>query len=461
MYFNHAFRKTLVAKNSGGTIDMATTGSTTALTAGQIGMFDGKTYSIITAAPVSGNQTFIIAQGSLHTNDKIGPFHGGYKESIKSKVINPKYVNRFFTVAAKAPKNQILQLGWAGAAGTGPEFFCNETYRLRLDLKGSPAQRYLTRNMYHEFDYFTGCCATEECEVVDPALVFKGWADQINEDPQFSNFVQAVPVISTTSQASTALSGATTITLDSTNANVVVGQYVYGTGIAAGTKVLTKPTSTSITVSIATTAAISGGTLYFATEVTDSYVSAGTLADINAGLLLIVAYEDTKFGNCTFTQTDFNELEPLVIYASLLEDKAEQCPVCGPYPVINSSTEEGVTELQAPVQATGTGETVLRELILSNSYSQEHFQDGNSIDSLRLREVLDDTNLGQVTRANRYDSINILHSVPRFNNPTGVFDNDQYLITIYVPTGTDVTELTDVIEDMLDLAGNGVELEQF
>jgi len=32
-----------------------------------------------------------------------------------------------------------------------------------------------------------------------------------------------------------------------------------------------------------------------------------------------------------------------------------------------------------------------------------------------------------------YNRFCILHSVPRFNNPSGVFDNDQYLIEIAVP----------------------------
>jgi hypothetical protein len=39
----------------------------------------------------------------------------------------------------------------------------------------------------------------------------------------------------------------------------------------------------------------------------------------------------------------------------------------------------------------------------------------------------------------------ILHNVPRFNNPTGTFDNDQYLLVIHVPTGTDTSGITDFV----------------
>ena len=44
--------------------------------------------------------------------------------------------------------------------------------------------------------------------------------------------------------------------------------------------------------------------------------------------------------------------------------------------------------------------------------------------------------LSMMSLANRnalYNKFCILHSVPRFNNPSGVFDNDQYLIEIAVP----------------------------
>jgi hypothetical protein len=35
---------------------------------------------------------------------------------------------------------------------------------------------------------------------------------------------------------------------------------------------------------------------------------------------------------------------------------------------------------------------------------------------------------GQVDRTVLYDRTMIMHSVPRFNNPSGTFDNDQYIV---------------------------------
>jgi hypothetical protein len=140
-----------------------------------------------------------------------------------------------------------------------------------------------------------------------------------------------------------------------------------------------------------------------------------------------------------------------MIYASGVDESGEPCNV----------QNITATEVQAPRQASGVGETVLRDFILSNRYLQEPFSDGGHVNSLRLREILDDVNLGAVSRTARYDQICILHNVPRFNNPSSTFDNDQYLLVINVPTGTTTTAFTNLIGDMLDLAGNGVVLENF
>ena len=58
-------------------------------------------------------------------------------------------------------------------------------------------------------------------------------------------------------------------------------------------------------------------------------------------------------------------------------------------------------------------------------------------DSARFREIeQSDRLLTNITAANRaywYTLYYLTHSVPRYNNPTGVFDNDQYTYTIAVP----------------------------
>jgi hypothetical protein len=71
-----------------------------------------------------------------------------------------------------------------------------------------------------------------------------------------------------------------------------------------------------------------------------------------------------------------------------------------------------------------------------------------------MREIEADPALATINRNAFYDKIYLLHSVPRFYNPTGTFDNDQYLVEIVVPTGSTVTSLTNKVSNLLQSAGN-------
>ena len=424
MYFNHAFRKSFLASTTTGVLDLAITGTTANLVAtpGEIGLFDAKTYAAIATAPLTGNQPFILAQGSYFTNDKIGPVHGGYQESVKSKVINPKYISKVFTTTAVAPLQQVVSVGWdtIDMGGTGFAFECGKTYRLRIDLKGSPTLRFLSHNLYRTMDAFSGCC-TDDCSAtctgdpVDAACVLLKLKDQINQNPLVSQFVQAQVFI-----------------LDSGAALEVFS--------AADTE-----------------AGVGGGT-YVCDTVTP--------ASVVAGLVLTIAYEDTKFGACTFTPTDHYELQPLKVFVSMLDETGDPCAI---KPYANTSSASFVTELQAPRQTEGRGDTVVRDLILSGRYRQEAFPDSSRVESLRMREIEGNPGVMAMLDVNQrialFDSINIVHNVPRLNNPTGTFDNDQYLLTIYVPAGTNVSAFVNpggapgLLDDILALAGNGIESE--
>ena len=51
------------------------------------------------------------------------------------------------------------------------EFLCDETYYLRIDIKGSPALRFLNHNAYYTLDAYTGCCDGPTPVATDPTLV--------------------------------------------------------------------------------------------------------------------------------------------------------------------------------------------------------------------------------------------------------------------------------------------------
>lgn len=467
MYFNHAFKKVFVAGVDTGAIDLKTTGTTAALAAGEIGLFDAKTYSAISAGAGDGvNQPFILAQGSYRSSDKIGPFHGGYKESIKSKVINPKYVSRIFKVSAVAPLQHVIELG-------GLSITCGQNYDLRLDLKGSPALRTVNHNLYKTLPAFSGCC-DDNCAIpcdgsadsVDEAVVLLQWADAINGDPILSQFLLAevtVDELVTTGTVSVSPTGDANIEISAIpdTTGLEAGMRVRGAGVSG--LIVSVDSGTQVTLDTVNTVAGTGVDIIFSNVVeTATYTpvtsSSAAAAAVNATLRITAAYVDTVFGDCTFSVNDHYELEPLFIYASVVDESGDPCAVRN---TINSSGT-GVTEVQAPRQAEGTGESLLRELILFNRYLQDPFPDGNSVDSIRKREVQGDVSLSTVTRANLYDKVCILHNVPRGYNPTGIYDDDQYLLEVYVPTGTTTTAFTNLLIDVIhDGSGNTLTLEAY
>ena len=162
----------------------------------------------------------------------------------------------------------------------------------------------------------------------------------------------------------------------------------------------------------------------------DAYVSPGHVDDKCAGMRLFGAYVETKFGNCSFQQTDFYEKEPVQLYASLVDFNGDPCVF------------EGICVYNDchGVQGMGFGETVVRDLILFQSYLQNFF----STDQ-RIREITQGSDiLNSVNRNALYTRYFILHTVPRYNNPTGVFDNDQYLVEIV--TTNRITELERLLD---------------
>lgn len=431
MYFPHAFKKTYLATST----TLRTSGSTADLTAGQIGFFNSKSFAALSSGSIA---PFIFAQGSWYANDKIGPVHGGYKESVKSKTINPKYISRVIKVAAKAAKNHIIKV-----TADGEIFSSDNTYRLRLDIKGSPALRFLNHQLYRTLDAYTGCDATAGVtNSVDPVVVLAKWADQINSYPTIKDFVQAkVYKQAAATTAAAAVTASTALTVAS-GTGIAVGQKVEGAGVAVGTTVAAV-SGTSVTLSANATIANGAAVTFSALVDTAAYTAAtSNISAIKAHLEIAGAYTDTTFSNTTFTQTDKYDLEPLYIYASLTDESGNPCAVNGVL----------VSEVQVANQASGVGETVLRDLILDGKYRQEAFPDGGHVDSLRMREIEANPVWKEVNRSGLYDQVLVLHNVPRFNNPSSTFDNDQYLIVINVPTGTATTSITNFIVAAADAA---------
>ena len=372
-YFPHAYKKTFVAASV--QLAPAAGDKTEDLTAGQLALASYKSGDILAGGAVTAGDLVMLAMGNYHANDKIGPHHGGYKESVKSKGINPKFISRLYHAPAQAPVAAQVTV-----EAEGDCFACGVERYLRIDVKGSPALRFLGRNSYFVADWTEKCCVGEQTSV-DPHTVLSTWADQINGDALVSPFVQA-----------------TVQMWDADNSEWIS---------AAG-----HTTTTS-------------GHGKFRIVLTGAYVG-------------------TTFGDCSFAPTDFYEKEPVIILASELDETGDACNVA-------CTT---ITETATAKQGRGFGESVLREVILSNRYSQEPFNT-----DARIREILEDTSMGSVNRNGSYDLFYVLHSIPRSYNPSGMHNSDQYLLCIAAENGSQAaTDALTILTDLGTASGVAVEV---
>jgi len=363
--------------------------ATSGLGAGEVALVDASSYLSVeldgtTAAPAE----FLIVQGNLNQVDTLGgnPLHGGYAESIKSKVIKKNYVNAMWKVVGTAASaNPVVKLGLPAVSG----FAATDHPQIRIDLKGSEVLRSLNRNEYFIADA-TGCGASGDGTLTG-LEVLTAWKDAINGDPIMSKFVSA-----TVTEAATA---------DTTDA-------------------------------------------------------ANLLPAQEAHLSITVNYSATTFAADSFDTRDAYNTEPLTLTVSAIDDDGDACGssvIEAGVDVYTDITDNTTDVIEAPLlTATGvsavrtaptvTGECVLRDLIQDGRYRQDGgFSQGNK-DSNRFREIEGGAKLVEAVDVDAlYTIYNIQHSVPRFNNPTGVFDNDQYIVSIAV-LNTDTTEVAALDE---------------
>lgn len=458
-YFSHAYQKVMIGNSLKTTVS-----NLTDLTAGQLGVV-GTDHKVIkisdtTTASYTTHPMVYLAQGSFHTVDEVG-MHSGYLRPVKSKGINPKYVSKVWVSGAKDAQNNIWHV-----CSDNCNLECDTTYRLRIDVKGSRVLGALQRNLYFNVDAYTGCCTDDP---VDPITVLLQWANSINENPLGKPFVQAsvVGLNSIGNLVVSVSSGAITATI-ANNASVVpevgnvlqVGDDYYVIATIEDQTSGTDVTGWTITVkeydwvtgetgsSAATLDDMTDESLaiYLVPDMDNYEALTNTTALSNSHSCLIIesAYVDTKFGDCSYSKNDRVDIEPVIIKVSILDETGDPC-------VVNCFKP---TEIQEAHQGAGYGETLLQEYILSKSYEQEFWEDDP-----RYRETKNQTFNTDVDRTAKYKVLNILHSVPRKSNPSGTFDNDQYLIRILFKSTFDYSALTTWLNAYLASANSGVQVE--
>jgi hypothetical protein len=153
-YFNHAFKKTFLATGAtiasvpitnptGGSLGTAsttggflTTGAVPTYALNQIaaastlvnGKYENNYVGYFTKAGLSADALagdyatccpLYLVGSAIYCEDKISPFLGGYQETNKSKLINPKYVSRFYSVDSCTPTNNVVHVGSTYASAGG------------------------------------------------------------------------------------------------------------------------------------------------------------------------------------------------------------------------------------------------------------------------------------------------------------------------------------------------------
>jgi hypothetical protein len=400
-YFNHAFYKSFLATDA----SAADGTKTSALAAGQLALVDGKDWTahVTGSFPVPGMAYLV--QGSFHQNDTIGgnKNHGGYAESVKSKGINPKYLTRVWESSC------VSATAATASISVGPKCApCGTSLLMRVDVKGAPALRFLNHNAYAVGDSANICCADGQ-EFLDPALVVAEAAKMILADPIVAPFI--------TEKA--------------------------GGGISITTSASGSAVTAVFTIEQALGLASSGNYVPSTDPVADA---------VSATVTFVGAYVDTKFGDCSFDTRDYYGKEPVQIYASVMDETGNPCNDCGE-----------ATRTAGTMQQT-SGETVLRQLLLSGAYGQDPFHQGN-VDAVRMRQIEgSDLLIAAVDRSALYKTYYVQHSVPRLNNATSVFDNDQYVYEIFVKcsdtaTQTEVEALLAKLVAAANASGNPIAIE--
>ena len=479
-YFNHAFCKSFLVTE----LPERGTVSSQDLTAGQLALFPGDWAANLDPDPaaigttVSKNLVYL-AQGSFIENDKVGS-HGGYKESVKTKGVNPRYVTKLWSSACQEATASTVTVCVDSTCAP-----CGENLFLRLDVKGSPALRFLNHNAYAIGDSsgsaalnndLPGICCADGQEYLDPAVALAKAAGMLLEDPIISPFVQqcqgvtAVAItaggadyVADASDVATTGGSGSGLTVDITVAAGAIDTAVInqaGSGYTNGDVVtVAGGTGGQLTLTVSDqgiTVTVAGvDTVYSIAEILDGTYTPSTdpVADeVSACACFVGAYVETKFGDCTFDTRDFYGKEPVQLVASLLDETGDPCNDCG-----TTTSTPGV------MQQT-TGETVLRDLLLTERYMQNPFHQG-SFDGFRMNEIEGfDPLKAAVDRTALYKVYYLQHSIPRLNNPTGVFDNDQYVYKFYVQCDEDAITSMDTLFTGLatfctDIYGNPITFE--
>lgn len=471
--------------------DLIQTAAPFALGVGVYGFFDWETrLSVVAAsASVTGGKPLLLAGTSIRQNDTLG-MHGGYAESSKSKMINPKFITGFKKILCAAPEQAVCHLG-------------NTNFTSTTTLALTTAGAGYTDGIYTNVVTTTsgaGSGLTVDVEIVGGIVVSvvennigSGYVatDTLGlDDPSLG--VPSTAAVFTISEVGSCEfkfdCGRTYYLSIKLKGSAVLGVFnhemprrfaAYTGCCPANTTVPTAVDSTLVMLDWAkqviadpylgnflrpivydqaqnpwfATAAEAVAAGYAATDIFDLYpqnnpVIPGALA----GIRFAAAYVDTQFGNCSFDITDSYLQSPVqIVQLQLVDESGNPC----------NETLCNVCE-HTGFHGQGFGEDVLRQFIEDSTWRQSTFAD-----DARIREIEEgNAYFAAIDRTRLYTRYIITHIVPVKLSSSNTFSEEIYNLNIYIPCTGSTTPTTTAFETFMTawLAGAGnsqVTLETF
>lgn len=169
---------------------------------------------------------------------------------------------------------------------------------------------------------------------------------------------------------------------------------------------------------------------------------------VKCGVRITTAYEDTKFGGCSFHPNDYYSVRPLSLEVTALVGGPGDSSV-SPCEAIMPSRK-----IQYSSMPTQSGEWMIREFINANKYriNGEYWTDP------RMREVLDTVGTDIIDRTKFYTVYYFkVKAFRQVQNHQGDFSPEIYEFRFGVPQGTDVSTLETTLSGLA--AQNGVFLK--
>jgi hypothetical protein len=160
------------------------------LAVGQVGFFDGNTYTATTAPTYATNKAIYIGQGMPDVSHL--PLMAGIPQTNQlSKLIKGKLLKKIRRKSASRGQNQVVAIGFDGIDTTKTlSARCGEVRTVYVKATGNPIDKlYSKHGFIRQYRIDTGCCdecGGDSCADVDPSALADILVEKINTDPKWN-----------------------------------------------------------------------------------------------------------------------------------------------------------------------------------------------------------------------------------------------------------------------------------